>query len=341
MKRVYGLDYLRGLAAFSIALYHLATWNNLIGPPSSMLAKFGFYGVSIFFILSGYALTHVSMGRGLSLNTISLINFYKKRITRIFPLYWFTLILTLLVTAKKFDLATIILNISGLFSLVDPSGYISGGSWSIGIELVFYIFFPLLFTLIQGVKGRSICIILASSLFLYGAFGYSKNEINFLNLWSSYVNPINHMFFFLFGMLCRYYQVGLRKNTSWIWLISALTLLHIYPIDSKAGLITGLDRVILSGLTCLLAIPFINFDFSTKHTFWIHTPLVLLGDISYSLYLLHPIVYATLNKFFQIAHVEIGPLYFTTCLIVSLIVSFISYQIVERKGQRVFNRILK
>ena len=341
MKRVYGLDYLRGLAAFSIALYHLFTWNDLIGLPSSMLAKFGIYGVSIFFIISGYALTHVSMVRGLSLNTISIANFYKKRIARIFPLYWFTLVLTLLVSSKKFDLFTIILNIFGLFSLVDPNAYISGGSWSIGIELVFYIFFPLFFLLFQGFKGRLICIILTLSLFLYGAFDFSKIQINFSILWSNYVNPINHMFFFLIGMLCRYFQFSFNKNTNWVWLIIGLTLLFIYPINTKAELIIGLDRVILSGIACLLAIPFINFDFSIKQPFFIHKSLMLLGDISYSLYLLHPIVYATIKKFFQFANIEIGLLYYITCLILSLMFSFFSYQIVEKKGQRIFKWILK
>ena len=340
IKRVYGLDYLRGLAAFCIAIYHLATWNSLITSPSSMLAKFGIYGVSIFFVLSGYALSHVYLARGLFLNRLSLVNFYKNRITRIYPLYWFTLIITLLVSHKEFDTPTIILNILGLFSLVEPRSYISGGSWSIGNELVFYIFFPFIFNLIKGFRGRLVCIIVTTFLLFYGAFRYTDSQINFNSIWSSYVNPINHMFFFLFGMLCRYFQLGLGKNTSWFWLIGALTLLYMYPIDYKTELIIGLDRVILSVLACVILIPFINLDFSSKFTLVIHKPLMLLADISYSLYLLHPIIYAIIKKWFHIAHFEIGPLYYIACLFISVVVSFISYQIVERKGQQLFKSFL-
>ena len=63
IKRVNNLDYLRGVCATCIMIFHYQT--DLVGIPnsSSFLGKMGIYGVAIFYILSGLTLYHVYVSR--------------------------------------------------------------------------------------------------------------------------------------------------------------------------------------------------------------------------------------------------------------------------------------
>lgn len=136
-KRLYNLDYLRGLAAFSIMLYHLMTWNNGVYSGQSVLGRIGIYGVSIFYILSGLTLYYVYYNK-MSPTAHEVIIFFKKRILRIFPLLWLVTIVSILMHRKLPDINNLILNLTGLFGFIKWDTYFSPGVWSIGNELVFY-----------------------------------------------------------------------------------------------------------------------------------------------------------------------------------------------------------
>lgn len=57
--RLHNLDYLRGIAASVIMIYHLSSWVFGRHDVGSFLGKSGVYGVSIFYILSGLTLFYV------------------------------------------------------------------------------------------------------------------------------------------------------------------------------------------------------------------------------------------------------------------------------------------
>ncbi|MFH4113324.1 acyltransferase family protein, partial [Acinetobacter baumannii] len=59
MKRYESLDWLRGLMAFAIMIYHLVSWQLFHPEAGSLLGNFGIYGVSIFFVLSGLSMAIV------------------------------------------------------------------------------------------------------------------------------------------------------------------------------------------------------------------------------------------------------------------------------------------
>lgn len=84
--RNYNLDILRIMAAAFVFLVHLGQWS---GYPRN--AENGFYGVWLFFILSGY-LIFESLDKYEQLNWNNVKDYYKKRIVRIIPLYWSILI---------------------------------------------------------------------------------------------------------------------------------------------------------------------------------------------------------------------------------------------------------
>ena len=58
-QRLHELDYLRGLAAVGIMAYHYSTWAFGAQEANSFLSRVGIYGVAIFYVLSGQALTYV------------------------------------------------------------------------------------------------------------------------------------------------------------------------------------------------------------------------------------------------------------------------------------------
>jgi exopolysaccharide production protein ExoZ len=88
-QRIRSLQALRGVACLAVAVYHLAFWENLIHPHRPLVfwtSKFGWVGVDLFFVLSGFIITWTQqkhLGEPASLG-----GYVGRRLWRIFPLYW-------------------------------------------------------------------------------------------------------------------------------------------------------------------------------------------------------------------------------------------------------------
>lgn len=81
------IDGLRAIAVLSVLLFHL----------DIEIFSGGFTGVDIFFVISGYLITHL-IKRQIETNQFSLKTFYLKRINRLFPALLFTLIVCFTIT---------------------------------------------------------------------------------------------------------------------------------------------------------------------------------------------------------------------------------------------------
>lgn len=147
------IDGLRAIAVISVVLYHVF--------PSYLPG--GFVGVDIFFVISGFLISGIIYD-DLSNGCFSLINFYVRRIRRIFPALILTLSATLafgcfaLFPNELQELSKHILGGASFISnliLWHESGYFDRASelkpllhlWSLGVEEQFYIFWPLLLRL--------------------------------------------------------------------------------------------------------------------------------------------------------------------------------------------------
>ncbi|AYH05651.1 acyltransferase family protein [Pectobacterium parmentieri] len=99
--RVESLDYLRGVMALSVVIYHYVSWSGGYGLLGSehLLGKLGVYAVSMFYILSGLSLAYVYDGKIKSLSDAK--KFAIKRIFRIFPLFWIVTTLALIIKFKS------------------------------------------------------------------------------------------------------------------------------------------------------------------------------------------------------------------------------------------------
>ena len=166
------IDGLRAIAVISVVIFHAF--------PSYL--KSGYLGVDIFFVISGFLITSIILGN-IRRNTFSYLEFYDRRIKRIFPAL--ILVLTSVYLVGYFFLIPnefINLNkhISGgagfvsNFVLLGGGDYFSAASeklpllhlWSLGIEEQFYIFWPLIvgFLWIRQFKFKPVMIILVIGL---------------------------------------------------------------------------------------------------------------------------------------------------------------------------------
>ncbi len=179
-RKVYfeNLDGLRFFAAFLVFIYHLSIWlhlpNNLFGKFSriilSMDSSGGEAGVRFFFVLSGFLITYLMFEEESKTNSFSVFKFYVRRILRIWPLYFITLIIgfviyPIVVSSAAFNeqanplmYASFLANFDNIFGGKPQTG-ILGVQWSVSVEEQFYLIWPLLFVpFAKG--GRFIWVIL-------------------------------------------------------------------------------------------------------------------------------------------------------------------------------------
>lgn len=160
-----GLNGLRFFAALAVIITHVELMKNKFGYENlwsnPFIHELGILGVSFFFVLSGYLITYLLLIEKDTIGVISLKSFYMRRILRIWPLYYFILILgfVLFPAFEFFEISYFTEHFQShfwgnliLYLLILPNLAFSffsavpliGQSWSIGVEEQFYILWPLL-----------------------------------------------------------------------------------------------------------------------------------------------------------------------------------------------------
>lgn len=338
MKRIESLDYLRGLMALSVMIYHYLSWG--VGTVGSeyLIGKLGIYAVSMFYILSGLSLGLVYWGR---INTASDVgSFMIKRIFRIFPLFWLVLTAYLCASYAAFVLAgkpfdadpfKVFLNYSLLFGFVDPAAYFTTGAWSIGNEMVFYALLPLVFLLSnRSTWALPIAVIASVVAGIYFAAYRLDPSDPLVGQWETYINPFNQLFLFMAGVALGVYGKHLKINS-----IAAIALLvlsflafYFYPASGDTiGIVTGTGRIVLS-FSCIVFVAslyFWNPSFKAAPA----QVLGFFGSACYSIYLLHPLVAKVVVPLLTKFGVSIAMGY-TAAAIVTLAVSWIVFDYLEK-----------
>ncbi len=294
---------LRGISAVAVACYHLISWQGGV-----KLNAIGLYGVYIFFVLSGASITLAYADKLRTL--VDFRSFMAIRYLRLAPLYLAVLALAMAyrliardndaLLAKAMHLLP---NITMLFGVGNPgaSSLVIGG-WSLGIEFLFYLLFPAFLVCASLARGRPL---LASALlalalciqqgFINGVLRFGAED--FGDQVFAYTQFAAFIAYFAGGCAIGMWLRGSpdRRWGAWTWLpaIMLLVLLFADNTRSQATMLTGLEGVARAVLTVLLVLA------------WSRLPVggIMrrfsgnLGDASYGIYLLHPVLFHGLAAF--------------------------------------------
>lgn len=283
-------------------IYHYTEWQQtplpwLIKDPLSLL---GIYAVCTFYTLSGFALFVVYRQRRIQASLLS--EFWIKRVFRIVPLFWLVSTLAVLITksaslswAEHLDAWTIFLNYSLLFSWLDPTAYLATGAWSIGNEWAFYTIFPLI--LYASRYKQTLWLSAVVIIFVTGWFAFKviDAEIALEDQWSAYVHPLNQIALFAAGVMLGPTIIRNRFHTSlpvYAILAAAVFVVASYFSDIPHW-VTGFGRFAMISICVICCHGFAVTRF--QHG-WTSMILTFLGSISYTMYLMHPIIFSCVSR---------------------------------------------
>ena len=156
-NRIPSLDGLRCIAVSLVLFSHLLGTRGFFSPPkTSLLYGFGNLGVQVFFVISGYLITHLLLSELQRTNKIHLGKFYFRRTLRIFPPCYFMIGGLILLTALGWSTLT---PKDAFRALTYTSNYYPGRSWnightwSLGVEEQFYLLWPAVLVILGRRKG--------------------------------------------------------------------------------------------------------------------------------------------------------------------------------------------
>lgn len=357
------LDALRCFAMIYVAISHLIVIPepNLLVPASikPLFVNGGVAGVSLFFVLSAFSLSYSMNAR--SGEMLLTKRFYIRRFFRIAPLFYLMMLLYWIRDAAGFNvlhpLSEVLINASLLFNFVPA--YIGGfvwASWTIGVIVLFYLIFPLIHRYIRNLYAALaffVAAVLMSrgwSYFVihYGeATGYLKVtditsvwEFGFLQnlpvLACGIV--IYHLYFdYLIKMNQKRRQIG--------GLISIISFIIFYAAlltEPMQNIIWG--KNILHGICLSLLVIGLGLK---PFGFLVNSKTVYLGKISYSMYLLHPLIIFTITPAYRFIYgqMPVDFLGYLASLLVTLvlltIISLISYRYIERPGMALGEKLIR
>jgi peptidoglycan/LPS O-acetylase OafA/YrhL len=345
------LTALRGVAAFWVVIYHYSVQclPNLDAAPYTYLVHKGYLAVDMFFMLSGFVMTHV-YHRAFSESVTRIYrSFLFARVARIYPLHLLILVLFVataiaaqLTAGARIDslrnvplqgsesVSAFVANVLMLQGL--DAGQLSWNypSWSISVEFMAYLLFPFALPAIWRASDKAK---IAMTFFIFALLGLLAflTQGNF-DQWDGPITLLRCLPEFILGTLlyCAFRAVPRgsfldRGATAFGVLLMIVLCLHAGAPDL---LIAGLFAVLI--LTAVLNTGSFAAIANTPSLIW-------LGDISYSLYLVHGFVQFLTTKL--LGHVGIedhGDLSIYSSLVVmvlmiatSLAVSHLTYFGVE------------
>ena len=281
---------------FIFALMVFAAHCYVIDPHfSHFLYKEGFVGVSFFFVLSGFIIAY-NYQRKFEQQTVTKRTFWIARFARIYPLHIATLLLSLLtggyLLALNWD--TLLKFCSQLFLVhpfvprIDYFFSFNSPSWSLGCEQLFYFLFPFLALWLSNTRRLFWVLVSVGLLAAWGMYLTPEEQIR--AYW--YVNPLTRLPDFLVGMLLfRLYDQSakdwsVRRATRYE--IGAVVLFCAFYYIGSAGLLPKVYRYsVYYWLPVSLVLYVFAMNKGVISRLLSHKYLVIGGEISYSVYLIH------------------------------------------------------
>ncbi|MEI6882921.1 MAG: acyltransferase [Bacteroidota bacterium] len=262
------LDLLRGLAALAVCYFHFTHGNPEFLSKSNILyvsGRFGFLGVDVFFVISGFVIPY-AMYRG-SYHLKDFGRFLTKRVVRIEPPYLVSIVLVIFLNwvstlspyyrgaALNINFEALALHL-GYLNAFFNFPWVNDVYWTLAIEFQYYLLIALLFPLLVHPEKK----FSYGVLLIFGISGFFLTSHNFI---------FNHSLLFIVGILLFQFQIGyLSKKEFGAFLLIALIMIFV-KFDK---------RYLVAALLPYFFITYFEFNDRVSK---------FLGNISYSLYLVH------------------------------------------------------
>lgn len=295
-KRIYQIDLFRFIAAISVVLYHYL-FRGYAADDMSILDfneigdyfKYGYLGVNLFFILSGFVIT-------MSIQHGSLIKFAISRIVRLYPVYWLCVLLTFFIILF-FGAPSYFVSLKQLFfNLTMFQDYvgvesIDGVYWSLVVEMKFYILIGI-FLITNKVKRLSLDNFLYVWLLLSISYVFVNQEVYIIRL-AKYFLILDWSSYFIAGIVfSQILKDGYKlKHGVLLAICLALSFYHLMGVveEFKMHYHTYFSTVIpfiavSIFFVIMLLISTHNLNFLNSRKF------LKLGMLTYPLYLIHQVI---------------------------------------------------
>ena len=305
------------------------------------LFDLGRIGITIFFIISGFVIC-----KSFNTKQKELKSFAIKRFFRLYPLFWFSLIVGAIVLwplGRQQLNASILAGNATMLPAFFKQPFVIGLYWTLETELLFYILASLLYYF--GLL-RKPAVMIGLTIILYVllvVFMFIPSIQPPLPHWMA--TPY-HLSLMLLGVSMRYAFDEKEPQTSLSYkLLSRLHLLLLLAIPCYIifnYFIRGVDINFTDAVAYLIGILF--FTLGLKALRAAPTFLVYLGTISYSIYLLHPIVFTLVRKFTVNTPALHGfhlSVYILLCAVGTIIFSGLTYKFIEAPANRLGKKIAR
>lgn len=339
---------LRGLAILLVFLYHLYPG----------ICPKGYYGVDIFFVLSGYFLIQGTWDK-IQQGVFNLKSYLTGKIARIYPSLIAVILFTLIVTSFLFSgtefnkvletAKTALLGYSNVYIDSISSNYFMTAldeqpllhTWYLSVTLQAYLLFPLLLMLVACIpyaryrKSALITLLAILGLTSLGIFYWDYIQYGAHKIWGTYWNTSNpHPYYWTSGRLWEFIAGAFTAYLPEIkqrWVKEALVIISLFAI---VFLCYATALPALCGIVAVVATMFIvryttGTGISGKS---LSLPILLwLGSISFSLYLWHLPIISIMNYIALTVTSHIAWWAYALTGILCLIISMAAYRWIEHK----------
>lgn len=336
--RVKELDLLRFLAAFLVVLFHYTFrgyaadgFLNMPYPALAPIFKYGYLGVELFFLISGFVIL-------MTASSGSLQKFIVSRMVRLYPAYWVactvTFVAILAFGGERFSAGAsqYLVNMTLLNEFVGvPS--IDGVYWSLAVELKFYALVAVLLAFRQIHRAQAFLVAWLAVTVLLDVFPVGKLRSVLISDYAAY---------FIAGAMCfLVYSQGLTKArvaaiiASWVVALRG-SLQSVSPLEQHYH--AHLDRVVVA--VCVSVFFAVMFLVAVKRTgFVARRDWITLGALTYPLFLLHQYLgYMIINRAYPAVNRH-WALWGT--VMVMLFLAYLTNRLVEQRYSRAFKRMLE
>lgn len=330
------VDGLRTLAIVPILLYHAGV----------TAISGGFVGVDVFYVISGFLITSI-IAPDIAEHRFSLLDFYGRRMVRIFPALFVVLVVTLAVMTRVLfpdDLRALARSTAAAVTFVSnidfwlSAGYFGPAAetlpllhtWSLGLEMQFYVVFPLVLAMIRSFAPRRVKeVLIAVSLVSFAlaqVWAFTAPTAGF------YLLPSRAWELLLGGLVAvgAFPRVASRRARD-VLALGGIALLALALVLIRPNSLFPAPWALLPAVGTALLLAYGADAVTAPVLSW--RPMRAVGMISYSLYLWHwPII-----AFWRFeTDMVLTPMGTVSVVVVSLVAATLSYFLVERPAVRLW-----